>query len=226
LFGCFCLPWRAPTTPQALCKFLSKVEGPIWPKAGTWPWHIAGSRSDELLACPTVANWRQGGQGAGGPGQSAGGQGQGSRNYFTWFETRPAARGPKKDPCTRSPKERRRAVPQALAVERAGAERWSPAQALAAALERRPAVSTIGAVHGRRSGHRCHQLGQAAFASLESTRCHATRQPCFRNMSHFAQAVSDMSDLHRCLQENIVAIPPPHIRRGGLQPAGGAGAVG
>jgi hypothetical protein len=53
------------------------------------------------------------GPGAGGPGQSAGGQGQGSRNYFTWFETPPAAKGPKKDPCTRSPKERRRAEQEA-----------------------------------------------------------------------------------------------------------------
>ena len=86
-------------------------------RLGTWPWHIAGSRSDELLACPPVANWTHGGGRQGGRGRqaqgarearhSAGDQGQGSRNYFTWFETRPPAKGPKKDPCTRSPKERR-----------------------------------------------------------------------------------------------------------------------
>ena len=139
-------------------------------RLGTWPWHIAGSRSDELLACPPVANWTHGGGRQGGRGRqaqgarearhSAGDQGQGSRNYFTWFETRPPAKGPKKDPCTRSSFRRAfSSAGQKRDRERAG----MPALLLTAA-----------------SWHRMCMAEDRDIASLESTRCRTTGRPCLR----------------------------------------------
>ena len=146
--------------------------------------------------CPPVANWTHGGGRQGGRGRqaqgarearhSAGDQGQGSRNYFTWFETRPPAKGPKKDPCTRSSFRRAfSSAGQKRDRERAG----MPALLLtAASWHRRCTHVPQGAVHGRGSGHRGHQVGQAAFASLEDFESEGSRPGVARHSLREAPA--------------------------------------